>query len=329
MKFLYVLFTLCAEALAASRTTAPSGCKTVSKTNGNYNTIQAGVNAVVKLSGAQCLFIAPGKYNEKVTIPSTKAQITIYGSASDTNTYKTNTVTITHGLSQANGLSNEQTATLGIRAPNFKLYNVNVENTYGQGSQAVALASFTDSGFYGCQFLGFQDTVLSNEGSQVFVDCLIEGATDFIFGQKAKSWFERVHLRVLGKSLGYITGNGRDSDSNPAYYVFNGCDIAAADGEKVPNGAYYLGRPWREYARVIFQKTSMTSVVNSAGWSVWNPTDKRTGHVTFSEFGNTGPGASGKRAFVTELKSAITIDKVLGSGYGSKVWFDANYCHSG
>ncbi|CAM1505819.1 Fc.00g114560.m01.CDS01 [Cosmosporella sp. VM-42] len=325
MKSLYTALSLISTALAASRTSAPSGCITVSKSGGDFSTIQSAVNSLSSSSGSQCVFISAGTYYEQVTIPSLSAQLTIYGSTSDDTSYTSNTVTISSGLSQADGLSNEKTATLGIRADGFKLYNVNVENTYGEGSQAVALSSYADSGFYGCSFTGFQDTVLSNVGNQVYVDCEIEGATDFVFGQDARSWFERVDIRVLAKSLGYITANGRESDSE-SYYVFNSCSIAAASGQSVPSGAYYLGRPWREYARVVFQYTSMSAVINSAGWHVWNSGDERTCCVLFGEYKNTGSGASGTRAsFATTLSSPVEIGAILGSGYASEAWFDAGY----
>jgi pectinesterase len=120
--------------------------------------------------------------------------------------------------------------------------------------------------------------------------------------------------------------NGRDSSSNPSYYVFNNCNIAAASGNSVSNGAYYLGRPWREYARVVFQKTSMTSVINAAGWKVWNTGDERTSNVIFGEYSNTGAGASGTRAsFYTKLSSAVSISTVLTGSYASKGYYDASY----
>ncbi|KAF7560149.1 hypothetical protein G7046_g3995 [Stylonectria norvegica] len=291
MKFIVSIFGLLPTALAVSRTSAPSGCITVAKSGGSYTTIQAAINSLSTTStSAQCIFIAKGTYDEQVKVTARSAQLTIYGSTTDDTSYAANTVTITHDLSQADGLNNEGTATLGIRAAGFKLYNVNVENTYGEGSQAVALSSYVDSGFYGSSFVGFQDTVLSNEGNQVFVK-----------------------------------SNGAES-SGASYYVFNDCDIAAASGQSVPSGAYYLGRPWREYARVVFQYTSMSSVINSAGWHIWNSGDERTSNVLFGEYQNTGAGASGTRAsFATKLSSAVSISTILGSGYSSAKYFDATY----
>lgn len=106
----------------------------------------------------------------------------------------------------------------------------------------------------------------------------------------------------------------------------NDCDIAAASGQTVASGAYYLGRPWSAYARVVFQYTSMSDVINSAGWSQWSTTSPNTATAYFGEYANTGAGASGARAsFATELSSPVSIETVLGSGYASAGWYDASY----
>lgn len=92
------------------------------------------------------------------------------------------------------------------------------------------------------------------------------------------------------------------------------------------SGAFYLGRPWSEYARVVFQDTSMTDVINSAGWSEWSTSSPNTEGVYFGEYGNTGAGASGTRAsFATELSSAVSIETILGSSYTSAGYYDASY----
>ncbi|KAH8664748.1 family 8 carbohydrate esterase [Ilyonectria robusta] len=328
MKLLPIL-NFVAAALAASRTSAPSGCLVVRKSpsSGQYGTVQAAVNALSTSStSSQCIFIDQGTYTEQVLVPTRKAQLSIYGYTTDTTGYAQNKVTITGKKSQADGSNNDESAPLRVKSPNFKLYNVNVANTYGKGSQAVALSAYADSGYYGCAFTGFQDTVLSNVGYQLYSSCLIQGATDFIFGQQASSWFEKCDIRVVSNSIGYITANGRDSSSGVSYYVFNNCNIAAASGNSVTNGAYYLGRPWRAYARVVFQKTSMSSVINSAGWKIWNTDDPRTSNVLFGEYSNTGAGASGSRAsFSTKLSSAVSISTILTSSYASKGYYDASY----
>ncbi|KAH6647366.1 putative pectinesterase precursor [Truncatella angustata] len=327
MKFLIAGLGFVASVLATARTSAPSGCLYVAKSGGSYTTIQSAVNALSTTSTtAQCIFIGAGTYSEQVVVSSRKAQLTIYGYTSDTSSYSGNKVTITSSLSQADGLTDDETGTLRVQAANFKLYNVNVVNGYGKGSQAIALSAYAASGYYGCQITGYQDTVLAQTGNQVYANSLIQGATDFIFGQNAPAWFENVDLRVVSASLGYVTASGRASSSSSSYYVFNNCDIAAASGNTVSSGAFYLGRPWGAYARVVFQKTSMSNVINSAGWSVWSTSDTRTSGVTFAEYGNTGSGASGTRAsFASKLSSAVSISTVLGSSYASAGYYDASY----
>ena len=58
------------------------------------------------------------------------------------------------------------------------MYNVNVTNTYPGspgGSPAVALSENGDrAAFYTCAFIGFQDTVLANQGTQVYLNSYFE-----------------------------------------------------------------------------------------------------------------------------------------------------------
>ncbi len=120
-----------------------------------------------------------------------------YGYTPDSSSYHSNLVTISNSLSQADGLSNDASATLRAWASNFSMYNINVENTYGEGSQAVALSAKSTSGFYGCSFTGYQDTVLADSGNQTFVKSLFTGVTDFIFGQVRSSGFVSFHPALL------------------------------------------------------------------------------------------------------------------------------------
>jgi pectinesterase len=309
----------------AARPSAPSGCLAVGST-AQYKTVQSAVNALSASStSAQCIFIAKGTYKEQVYVKQLKSALTIYGETTDTSSYAGNAVTITQGKSQDDSANNDATATLRAWTTNLKVYNINLVNTRGQGSQALAISANADKqGYYGCQFKGFQDTILAEVGTQVYARSYIEGATDFIFGQKAKAWFDGVDIRVLAASSGFITANGRSSADNPSYYVINKSTVAAKAGAAVQAGAYYLGRPWRNYARVVFQSTSMTNVVNAAGWTKWNTGDERTDKVEFGEYANSGDGSKGTRAsFSKKLATAVGISTVLGSDY--KNWVDTTY----
>lgn len=159
--------------------------------------------------------------------------------------------------------------------------------------------------------------------------CYIEGAVDFIFGQSAIAWIDDSDIRVSAGG-GAITASGRISSSSDSYYVINKSSVAAANEstastfEAPSAGSVYLGRPWSQYARVIFQNTVLSDIINSAGWEVWSTTESNTEDVTFAEFGNTGDGASGTRAsFSSKLSSAVTIASILGSNYTD--WVDTTY----
>ncbi|KAF2228754.1 carbohydrate esterase family 8 protein, partial [Viridothelium virens] len=119
--------------------------------------------------------------------------------------------------------------------------------------------------------------------------------------------------------------SGRASASDASYYVINNSTIAGTTSS-VAAGSHYLGRPWGDYARVAVQHTSMTNVINSAGWSQWQSSDPRTDHVSFGEYENSGAGSEGTRAsFATKLSAPVAIASVLGSGWESASYVDASY----
>jgi pectinesterase len=157
-------------------------------------------------------------------------------------------VTITQGRSQDTVATNDLTATLRAHNTGLKVYNINLENTRGQGRQALAVSALAGKqGYYGVKFMGYQDTILANVGAQLYARCYIDGAVDFIFGQNATAWFDAADIRIKGK--GYIVASGRDSESNPSYYVIHNSNIQLANGVSLAPGSTYLGRPWRNYAR--------------------------------------------------------------------------------
>jgi pectinesterase len=264
------------------RTSAPAGCTVVSKTpvSGQYSTVatpsishnsviytnaiqfQAAVDSLsTTATGTQCIFIYQGTYEEQVYIPARTAQLTVYGYTTDTSSYSGNTVTIVQGRSQDDQPNNDLTATLRAHNDGLKVYNINLENTRGAGRQALAVSAQADKqGYYGVKFIGYQDTVLANEGYQVYAKCYIDGAVDFIFGQRARAWFYKADIRIKG--TGYITANGRDSESNTSYYIITNSDIRAAPGVSLAAGSTYLGRPWRSYSRGALLVASSGSISN-------------------------------------------------------------------
>ena len=138
-----VLATLSYAAVVAAggRTSAPSGALVVGE-DGSYSTIQDAVNALdISTSSEQSIFINSGTYYEQVYVQELSGPLSIYGYTSDTGSYSANEAVISARGSQADGSNNDETATLRIWTSNVKVYNLNVENTYGEGSQALALSA--------------------------------------------------------------------------------------------------------------------------------------------------------------------------------------------
>ena len=72
----------------------------------------------------------------------------------------------------------------------------------------------------------------------------------------------------------------------------------------------YLGRPWRDFARVAFINTEMSEAVRPEGWHDWDhPERQKTTH--FSEFNSSGPGAAAtKRVSWTAPLTAADVMKL-------------------
>lgn len=68
--------------------------------------------------------------------------------------------------------------------------------------------------------------------------------------------------RGLNSVPGYITAQGRSDAQETNGFVFKDCNI-------VGKGKTYLGRPWRNYATVLFYNTSMSEIVVPQGWQAW------------------------------------------------------------
>lgn len=274
----------------------------------------------------QVIFVFPGTYHEQVYVRFMDGPIILQGYTCDSRSYRNNEVTLSQNKSRLSpGVkSNDDTVTLKLWATSgLKVYNLNVANTFGfaeENGQALAVSAETAlQGFYGCNFTGYQDTLYANEGRQLFVDSFISGAVDFIFGDSSRAWFERIDIETVGP--GYITANGRDSEENDSWYIFNRCRVT---GTNEPNTTY-LGRPWGPYSRVVFQNSYLGDVINAKGWSPWNSQDSPNS-TYYREFNNSGPGTTGPRAtWAGYLDQPVNIEDILGDGFKSEWWVDASY----
>lgn len=267
---------------------APPGAVIVDQNgevDGSYTTFQAGVDALsATTTENQFLFIYPGTYVEQVYLPLLASNLTIQGFTIDASSYWLNEVTLTYNLALINTTSDDKTATLRAHNTNTKFYNINIKNTFGHISsdgQNLALSSYaTNVGFYGVQFWGYQDTVLADQGYQLFAKCLIVGAIDFIFGETANAWFENNDIRTIAN--GAITASGRKSADVDSWFVISNSNIANLN-DSIKTKHNYLGRPWRSFARVVFQTSYLGNNIKAAGWEQWSKSAPQTDNVTFAE----------------------------------------------
>jgi pectin methylesterase-like acyl-CoA thioesterase len=218
-------------------------------------TVQAAVNAAPdEPQGSKpfLIHIKPGTYTESVTVPVQKGALDFQGddAAATTITYANAAATLDAG---GKPLGTFKSATAFIQADGFSASNITFANSFGKGSQALAISVSGDrAAFRKCRFLGWQDTILLLQGRQYFEDCGVTGAVDFIFGA-ATAFFQRCDIHCL--SGGYITAASTPQD-HPFGFVFANCNITAEPGVKT-----YLGRPWRPCASVTFLNTQMSDAV--------------------------------------------------------------------
>ncbi|KAJ7634498.1 pectinesterase [Roridomyces roridus] len=309
-----LLFTLISQILAASRTTPPSGAIVVragTTTSGEFASLGAAISSLPNDGSARSIFIYPGTYAGQVDITRTGA-LTIYGYTSDTTTYTGNQAILTAAGNATTAGSDDASGTLRVHTNNFKMYNVNVKNTVGPGVQAIALSP---------------DTLYANEGTQVYLKGYIEGAADFIFGREGSAYFGGNTIAVNGP--GHITASGRESNDSGSYVFNQNTIVLASDAASGTSGNIFLGRPWADFAKVVFKNTVITAPMNKALWSEWSTATPNTDNILFGEYNTTGSGASGatRPSFATVLSATqaatYSISSAVGSGYTS--WVDAAY----
>ena len=230
------------------------------------------------------VFIKKGVYKEKLVLHSWLQNITLIGE----DRYQTIITYDDHA--KINNMGTFRTYTLLIQGNKITFENLTIENNAAQLAQAVAVHVEGDKIiFRNCRLLGNQDTIFAggNGSRQYFVNCYIEGTTDFVFGPST-CWFEECIIHCKRNS--YITAASTPEDQQYGY-IFNRCKITVAEGiNKV-----YLGRPWRPNAMTLFMNCEMPDGIVPEGWHNWSKVENEK-TARYMEYNNSGPGANtGKR----------------------------------
>ncbi|MEK3731278.1 pectinesterase family protein [Paenibacillus sp. FSL M8-0334] len=237
--------------------------------------------------------------------------------------------------------------------------DITFRNDAGRGELVgQALAAYVDGDrvcFRECRFIGHQDTLFTGplpdkplqggsfggprEGEprravhrQWYDRCYIEGDVDFIFGSATAVFTAcdiysrnrlteenqanvKLHPHISGWVTAASTPEGRSYG-----YVFIDCRLIG----DAPPESVYLGRPWRNDAKVAYIRCWMGAHIRREGWDNWNkPESEAT--VTYVEYESSGPGAVSHRrvpwsAQIDEAEAeSYALGSVLSEG-GSWDW---------
>ena len=248
--------------------------------SGDYKYIQDAIDAMrVYPLAPITLYIKNGTYNGKIELPANNTDVTFIGESVE------KTIITFNDYSGRGRLNTFTSFTAKISGNRFRAENITFANTAGPVGQALALYVDADKAvFRNCKFLGNQDTIFtSGETSrQYFVDCYIEGTTDFLFGP-ATAVFQNCTIRA--KSNSFITA-ASTTEGKKFGYVFLDCKVIADSSvTKV-----FLGRPWRAHSKTVFIRCELPKQVAPERWNNWNnPANEQT--VYYAEYKSTGDWA--------------------------------------
>lgn len=294
--------------------------------SGDFTTVQAAINAVTDNSNQRTfIYLTNGVYNEKVLIPATKQNISLIGQDS------AKTI-ITYNDYAGGAGGTDLSYTIDIKAAGFYAENITVKNTWpttgGTSNQAVALMTEGDQQvFKNCRAFSFQDTHYPKVANtrNYYTNCFIQGATDFMFGG-ATAFYEACTINCVNGGQ-YVTAPS--TTTKEFGLVYNNCTITA--NSNVATQAYYLGRPWKDFAKTVWLNTKMGAHIKDIGWSVWTTTgddadNQLTGfYAEYKSMNLSGTLISPIRAAwgkqLTDVQAArYTIDNAFNYGSGSNTW---------
>ncbi len=282
--FIFWLVCLLSKTLFA-QTANPQQYKyvfTVAKDGtGDFTYIQDAIDAMRGFPLAPItLFIKNGVYTEKINLPANNTDVTFIGESVE------KTIITFNDYSGRGKLTTFTSYTAKISGNRFVAENITFVNSAGPVGQAVALFVDADMAvFKNCRFIGNQDTIYNGGelSRQFFVNCFIEGTTDFIFGP-ATAVFQNCTIRA--KSNSYITA-ANTPEGKKFGFVFLDCKVTADSSVN----KLYLGRPWRAFSKTVFIRCELPAAIAAEGWNNWsNPENEKT--TFYAEYKNTGKGAA-------------------------------------
>lgn len=260
---------------------------------GNFDTIQAAVDARKVNNARWVIYVKAGTYKEQVSVPKGCKFLTIVGDGDATIITGSRSVALTPGMTTF------RSATLIVAGDGFIGKSFLVQNTAGAaGHQAVAMRGSADKiAFYQVTFDSYQDTLYAHTFRQYYRECTIRGTVDFIFGNAAAS-FQSCSVvakksTLLGQQNTY-SAQGRTDPHQSTGLSFQSCTFDGNTDLKANTTFYktYLGRPWKAYSVCVLLKSELMGHIDPTGWLPWNTSSFGLYTSYFAEYQNTGAGAS-------------------------------------
>ncbi|KAL5996470.1 hypothetical protein ACLOJK_026550 [Asimina triloba] len=220
--------------------------------SGDFTSIQRAIDSVPSRNNQWIrIHVSRGSYGEKVLIPEDKPFIFLEGEGAQTTI-----------IYWGDASDTRKSPTFEVRADNFVAkYITFKQNTFNRPlnfdldeiKQAVAaMVSGDKISFYGCAFLGLQDTLWDNTGRHYFKQCYIEGAVDFIFGAAQSTYEHSIalenplpHSCFVSRrpvALSEFTAQHHRQQTLSLFYVFSGFDCD--DDDMVTAYELYLALHW-------------------------------------------------------------------------------------
>ncbi|KAF5793484.1 putative pectinesterase [Helianthus annuus] len=258
--------------------------------SGDHKTVAAAVAAAPSKSSTRYVIrIKAGVYRENVEVPKGKTNLMFIGDG------RKNTI-ITASRSVKGGSTTFESATVAIVGDGFLARDITFQNTAGASNhQAVALRVGSDlSAFYQCDMLAYQDTLYVHKNRQFYINCLIAGTVDFIFGNAA-AVFQDCDIHARRPNSGQrnmLTAQGRTDSNQNTGIVIQKCRIGATSDLQPVQSSFptYLGRPWKQFSRTVVMQSTISNVIHPAGWFEWDG-NFALDTLYYAEYQNTGAGA--------------------------------------
>ncbi|KAI7735817.1 hypothetical protein M8C21_000579, partial [Ambrosia artemisiifolia] len=258
--------------------------------SGDYKTVSAAVAAAPSKSKTRYVIrIKAGVYRENVDVPKGKTNLMFIGDG------RKNTI-ITASRSVKGGSTTFESATVAIVGDGFLARDITFQNTAGASNhQAVALRVGSDlSAFYQCDMLAYQDTLYVHKNRQFYINCLIAGTVDFIFGN-AEVVLQDCDIHARRPNSGQrnmLTAQGRTDSNQNTGIVIQKCRIGATSDLQPVQSSFptYLGRPWKQFSRTVVMQSTISNVIHPAGWFEWDG-NFALDTLYYGEYQNTGAGA--------------------------------------